>query len=316
MKLWKKVILYSITALLTFTVGNNVVMAEEVDSLNHKNGKHYTCIHFVDEYSGKEVRNSCAPQGTSGTKSYTHKTTEQSNQGNVYKLIGWYDAEGNQVSDNATIKASYTSSNEKCEDIYYYLKWQEFKAPVLHFNYIDKVSTGTGSWSNDNGNTSTYTHTFVKPEDQDHFLFMHWIIDNTIYNPTDSFTYDFSDKEFNNVDDITAYACWQSSVTLNLYDEDKLLKTSEDFEKVSIDGYEPEKEGYKFVEWVDEEDNSVTEDTFYPFEASIEKINPRVVNLFAVWKDNKTGDVEPTVIPAQITNIVYPTTVVPPTTGI
>lgn len=316
---FKKFLVYAFTALATFAMVSGHVLADEVDSPNHKNGQHYTCIHFVNEYNGKEVRNSCAPEGTSGTKSYTHPKTEESNHGNVYKLLGWYDAEGNLISDTATIRVSYNASTEKCDDMYYYLKWQELKAPVLHFNYIDNVSTGSGSWSNDNGSASSFTHEFKKPEDQEHFDFIHWTIGSTIYNPNDHYTYDFSDKEYNSVETVTAYAWWQSSVTLNLYDEDTLLKTTEDFEKVSIDGYEPTKEGYTFIGWVDEDGNSVTDDTFYPEEASVEKVVPRIVNLYAVWKENKSNDKESsnTVTTTKTTKVSgYPTTIVPPKTGI
>ena len=190
----KKFLVYAFAAFATFTMVNGNVLADEVDSPNHKNGKHYTCIHFVNEYNGKEVRNSCAPEGTSGTKSYTHKTTQESNQGTVYKLLGWYDADGNLVSNTATIKVSYKSSTEKCDDIYYYLKWEAQRAPILVFNYIDKVSTGTGSWSNTNGTTESYSHTFNKQEDQEHFSFIEWKIGNDVYNPSDVFNYSFSGK--------------------------------------------------------------------------------------------------------------------------
>jgi len=316
MKFAKKYLVYALVALTTFGMMNGIVLADDVDSPNHKNGKHYTCIHFINEYNGKEVRNSCAPEGTSGTKSYTHTKTQETNQGRVYTLLGWYDADGNLVSSTAQIKVSYKASTEKCDDLYYYLKWEEQKAPVLVFNYIDNVSTGSGSWSNTNGNTSTYTHTFKKPEDQLHFSFIHWAIENTIYNPNDKFVYDFSGKGYNTEETITAYAWWQSSVTLNLYDGDNLLKSKEDFEKVSIDGYKPTKEGYTFAGWVDEEGNEVTEDTFYPEEVSTEKVTPKVVNLYATWKENKSNNEEPKETTKKTTKKTYPKTIIPPKTGI
>lgn len=309
---------------LVITIGllltSMIVFAQECAHKNHKGEQHYTCIHFVNEYDGKEVRNSCAPQGTSGSKAYTHNKTKETNGGDIYTISGWYDAEGNNVSDSsnpAKIKVSYKASTEKCDDIYYYLKWNVEKAPRLFFNYTDKVSTGSGSWANTNGNTSSYSHTFKQPEDQPHFSFLYWAIGNDIYNDGDKFSYSFKDKEVNTKETIDAYAWWQSSVTLNLYDEDTLLSSEEDFEEVSIN-VNPTKKGYKFTGWVDEEGNKVTTDTFYPLESSIEKVEPRVINLYATWEKEEQ---EHKTTPKDNTDVKGATkeskeTVLPPKTGI
>ena len=311
----KKYLIYVFVVLASFVFTTDTVFAEECTNPNHSGGKHYTCIHFINEYDGKEVRKSCAPEGTSGTKSYTHNSVKETNHGSVFTLVGWFDAEGNQVSDNAKVRVSYKASSEKCEDLYFYLRWEEQKAPILVFNYIDKVSTGSGSWTNSNGVTSGYTHTFKQPDAQDHFSFLYWAIDKNIYNDGDKFSYSFEGKEMNTSETVEAYAWWQSSVTLNLYDEDTLLKTQEDFEKVSID-YEPSKKGYIFDGWVDEEGNKVTEDTFYPLDSSVEKVVPRVVNLYATWIKEKT---EEKVTPKNEKNVKTTkttVTVLPPDTGI
>ena len=316
MKINRKYVFYILIALMTFSFGNGLVSAEECTNPNHSNGKHYTCIHFFDEYTNSDVRKSCAPEGTSGTKTYTHNVTQHSNLGNIYNLIGWFDADGNQVSSNATVRASYSASSEKCEDIYYYLKWEELKAPVLHFNYIDNVSTGTGSWSNENGGSANYTHTFSEPDPVDHFSFVDWKIEDSVYNPGDQFSYDFSNKPYNSNETIIAYAWWQSSVTLNLYDDNTLLKSTEDFVKVSIDGYKPSKDGYTFVGWKDEDGNMVTVDTFYPEAVSYLKVTPKVVNLYAVWSENKTDSKDTTKEVKTVKVSGYPNTITPPKTGI
>lgn len=319
MKFYKKGLVYTFITIATFMMVSGHALAEEVDSPNHKNGKHYTCIHFVNEYTGKEVRNSCTVEGVSTTKTYTHNKTEESKQGKVYKLVGWFDADGNSVSDAsnpAKIKVSLVASSEKCDDFYYYLRWQELKSPVLHFSYIDNVSTGTGSWSNENGNTATYNHTFKKPEDQEHYKFLNWRINSTIYNENETFTYSFAGKDYNTEETITAYAWWQPSITLNLYDGNDLLKSTEDFEKVSIDNYKPTKNGHKFDGWTDEDGNLVTEDTFYADEASNEKVEPKVINLFARWIKKGSNNQEEKVVVKTTKKNSVPSVIVPPKTGI
>ena len=74
----------------------------------------------------------------------------------------------------------------------------------------------------------------MKPKEPDHFSFIKWTIEDNVFYPSDTYIYDFSDKPYNTVEIINAYAWWQSSVTLNLFDGDILLKSIEDFEKVSI----------------------------------------------------------------------------------
>ena len=174
-----RLLLCAIITVFAFTLGNMKVLAEGCTHPNHQGNKHRTCIHFVNEYDGKEVRKACTPQGNGTTKTYTHPTTEETNGGDLYVLDGWYDENGNNVSDPsnpAKIKVSVTASTDKCVDLYYYLKWKVEKAPILEFNYIDNISTGSGSWSNTNGSTSGFSHTFKKPDDQDHFSFLYWAI--------------------------------------------------------------------------------------------------------------------------------------------
>ena len=296
-----RLLLCAIVTIFAFVLGNMKVLTEGCTHPNHNTDKdkHYTCIHFVNEYDGKEVRKSCNPEGTGATKTYTHPVKQVENGGDLYVLDGWYDENGNNVSDSsipAKIRVSFTASSTECADLYYYLKWKVEKAPILEFNYIDNISTGSGSWSNSNGSTAGYTHTFKKPEDQDHFSFLYWAIENTKYNDGDKFSYSFDGKPRNSKEVINAYAWWQPSITLNLYDGDELLSSQEDFESVSID-VEPTKEGYIFDGWVDEEGNKVMEDTFYADPKTKDKVEPTVINLYATWVAEEEEDDTPEVIP-------------------
>ena len=282
-KLFK--VIFFVLVIMSLFIFGSVKAETDVESENHDttNDLHRTCIHFINAHNGSTLRKSCASQGVSGTKSYTHNVTEFTEGGTVYKLDGWYNEDGEKVSSTAKVSVSYTVSSEKCENIKFYLRWNAEKAPILHFNYIDNVSTGSGSWSNTNGSTADYSHTFSEPESQNHYSFAYWAIGDDHYNDGDVFTYSFKDKEPNTEETVNAFAYWQSSVTLNLYDGETLLDSKEDFEKVSIN-YTPAKPGYNFVGCVDEDGNEVSEDTFYPYDISSDKIDPKVVNLYATWE--------------------------------
>ena len=318
-----RLLLCAIITIFAFTLGNIKVLAEGCTHPNHNTStdEHRTCIHFVNEYDGKEVRKSCNPEGTGATKTYTHGTTEVENGGDLYVLDGWYDENGNNVSDPsnpAKIRVSFTASSTECADFYYYLKWNVEKAPILEFNYIDNISTGSGSWSNTNGSTAGYSHTFRKPEDQDHFSFLYWAIDNTTFNDGDTFNYSFDGKPRNSKEIINAYAWWQPSITLNLYDGDELLSSQEDFESVSIN-VEPTKEGYIFDGWVDEEGNKVSATTFYSDAETKDKVEPFVINLYATWvpeeEDKPTGKTVPKET-KKAKKVAETVKILPPDTGI
>ena len=316
-----RLLLCAIVTIFAFTLGNMKVLAEGCTHPNHQGNKHRTCIHFVNEYDGKGVRKACTPQGNGTTKTYTHPTTEETNGGDLYVLDGWYDENGNNVSDPsnpAMIKVSVTASTDKCVDLYYYLKWKVEKAPILEFNYIDNISTGSGSWSNTNGSTSGFSHTFKKPDDQDHFSFLYWAIENTKYNDGDKFTYSFDGKPRNSKETINAYAWWQPSITLNLFDGDELLSSQEDFESVSID-VEPTKEGYIFDGWVDEEGNKVMEDTFYADPETKDKVEPTVINLYATWVPEEEDTPQGKTVPKEtkkVKKVAETVKILPPDTGI
>ena len=318
-----RLLLCAIITIFAFTLGNMKVLAEGCTHPNHNTStdEHRTCIHYVNEYDGKEVRMSCTPQGKGITKTYIHGTTEVENAGDLYVLDAWYDENGNNVSDPsnpAKIRVSVTASTDECVDLYYYLKWKVEKAPILEFNYIDNISTGSGSWSNTNGSTAGYTHTFKKPEDQDHFSFLYWAIENTKYNDGDKFTYSFDGKPRNSKETINAYAWWQPSITLNLFDGDELLSSQEDFESVSIN-VEPTKEGYIFDGWVDEEGNKVSATTFYSDAETKDKVEPFVINLYATWVPEEEDTPQGKTVPKETKKakkVAETVKILPPDTGI
>ena len=125
---------------------------------------------------------------------------------------------------------------------------------------------------------------------------MYWAIENTKYYDGDEFSYSFDGKPRNSKEVINAYAWWQPSITLNLYDGDELLSSEEDFESVSIN-IEPTKEGYIFDGWVDEEGNKVMATTFYVDDITKDKVEPKVVNLYATWRTE--DEEEPEVVPEE-----------------
>ena len=58
-----RLLLCAIITIFAFVLGNMKVLAEGCTHPNHNTSadKHMTCIHFVNEYDGKEVRKSCTP---------------------------------------------------------------------------------------------------------------------------------------------------------------------------------------------------------------------------------------------------------------
>jgi uncharacterized repeat protein (TIGR02543 family) len=248
---------------------------------------------------------------------YATSTTETDKPAigtNLYEFIGWFDGEGEDAVEitpdyvitdtyagvlkslvtlsktdankpNALkISVNYADENEDV-DVYFYARWKTYRQPVLNFNYVDKVSTGSGSWGNENGSSSTYSHTFRKPDEPNNYQFLYWKLNEDTYGDGDTFTYDLSDKGYNFEETLTAYAWWQSSVTLNLHVEGEIVYSDESFESVSIPSdINPTKEGYDFVGWVDEKGNEVTETAFAPLAASYEKVTPKEVNLYANFK--------------------------------
>ena len=282
----KKIIKFLLVITIVLFVSNVNALVDE--SLHSERG-HITCISFIDtENSPNNIESKACGQANGSKISKKLSVTKFSRDGVIYEFLGWYDEYGNKVDsyyngDETRIKVSYTYSKDKCQDIKYYLKWKELKSPILNFVYTDNVSTGSGSWNNSNGTAESFTHTFKTPEEQSHYKFLYWTIDQDKYYENDKYTYDFSDKEYNTIEEVNAFAVWQSSVVLNLYDENKLLDTMESFESIELN-YTPNKTGYEFIGWYDEYGNKVDNTIYYPYEESIYKVEPKVINLYAKWK--------------------------------
>ena len=275
----------------------------------------------------------------------TEESDKEANGTNKYEFIGWFDGIGSDATEitpeyvatgeyatiftsvatlpktdankpNALKLSNVIYNEDEDVDVYFYAHWHTLKLPVLHFNYVDNVSTGSGSWANENGTAAGYKHTFSEPEGRSHYQFLYWKEGENTYNDGDVFTFDLSSYEYNWEDTLTAYAWWQSSITLNIYIDNKLESSEESFETVSIpSNINPTKDKYVFDGWVDEKGNKVTETSFAPEAASYEKVTPKVVNLYAsfkketvtldinkTWNDNDNAD---NIRPDHIDVIVY-----------
>ena len=297
----KKYLISFIFLISLFSI-NIVYAQEDIEEENHTT-EHRTCIHLVNEYDNSEVK-TCIGEGVSASKVFTTKINDTyTNEGVIYKLDGWYDKDNNLVSNDLKYRFKYVGNKETCENIYYYLKWKTYKAPILKFNYIDNISTGSGSWSNINGSTNTFTHEFKSPEKKEHYEFLYWMIQKDKYYDGDKYTYDFEDKEYNTLEEINAYAYYKADITLNLYDE-KLLKSDTSFDKVTID-LEPKKDNYKFIGWVNDNNELVSDTEFYSDDIGTNP-TPKVINLYAKWDKE------------EVTNVVkvIEDEVLPPQTGV
>ena len=259
----------------------------------------------------------------------------------TYTFEGWYDLDGNRITDVAVpygdgeatiaqiLPGSITNPADNARpngiqlktntltqviEITIVANWTYEKTAILHFDYIDNVSTGTGNWSDPEGHTEIYTHTFSNPEDKDpeaYYDFLYWqfvksddyeVDTNAHYEKGDTITFDLSSMEDGFDGSVTAYAWWQPYVTLELYSYKSNLNVASRYSRqsdpyqVSLYGgqltEEPTKPGYRFTGWYDfETDQLVSDEIFYSPDPSSEVpdgangVNvPRVVRLYATWE--------------------------------
>ena len=233
--------------------------------------------------------------GGSGSKTTRALQRTTFGSGPKYTVDGWYDENGNPVPESMYYNAStptrirvrYSCSKTEPEDVTmtYILRWNAEKANKYKLIIHDEVSTASGSWGNEDGHFGTYSHTFKEPEQKPHYQFAYYKLGEKTFHAGQTYDHDVTNQVVEElVED--AYAYWKADVTLNLYDGTKLLSTESDFESVSINTT-PEKFGYEFLGWTDENGNDVTEKTFYPAAMGISPV-PVVVNLYAKWKQIKT----------------------------
>ena len=196
------------------------------------------------------------------------------------------DMEGNPLT--SSIQMVY---QEGYPEIYVYLYPQYNIVMTRHllFNYIDNISTGTGSWSNENSMVD-YTHTFSTPESQEGYEFLRWENFDTqeSYAGGESVTIEYNSlPEDGSLMEITFYAVWQPSVTVNWYVNEELFSSQEEFYN-GINAYSvtpEEEENIIFNGWFDENEERVDESTiFSPPEETIDG-SPVVVNLFAQFTE-------------------------------
>lgn len=245
----------------------------------------------------------------------TNKTKDR-----VFDFTNWLDEEGTVIGSESytvpesistvvksleettdgkrSLVVSLNSISGLTEDVEYtinvYSKLTEFVEPQLTAIFTDNVSTGSGSWS---GSSYSYTKTLKDPErgtPKDHYNFLYWKFDDESKYTDDTVKYYDNDKvsikltkaEIGSgfADTFHAYAWWQPSVTLNLYDGNKLLSSEESFEGVVNKITSLERYGYNFLGWVNEDGELVTETEFAAPDITTENNTAVTINLYAKWE--------------------------------
>lgn len=240
-----------------------------------------------------------------------------SQNGTIYEFVEWQDEDGNAVpesmyytaGDPSRLRIKFPACSEEDPDVTvktYYIVWKAKKAPIIIFNNIDNVANGSHSASNSDAVASAYTHTFKVPADVPaDYSFLYWKIDEYKYcdggTCTESDVYNGVYGDYNTTQTVNAYAWYQPGVKVNYYNEDKTsFKAGEwSFEDVQLISEKPEKPGYDFVGWFDEDGNEVTKTTFEVPEITTEPNKAVTYNLYAkferttmevtinkVWDDN------------------------------
>ena len=269
--------------------GSDDGLDPEAEALLHKNDQHYACVYYMNDYNGKKIREACTPEGTSSNKTFPTSQYALLNDfvvdGVKYSFKGWYDANGELVTEEKGVKTHLDSPDNGCYIIYLWAKWNEEHQPIYQINVTDKVSTGTHSWNNTKGHEGSYTYKFATPDAKTHYQLLYYKMEDgtDTYQPGDEYTHDISAQGVNTNVTEDFYAYWQADVTLDLYDENtKLISSESSFESVSIN-YNTDKVGYKFLGWFDADNKEVTETTFYPNEMGKDP-KPVQVTLYAKYE--------------------------------
>lgn len=226
-------------------------------------------------------------------KSVNLKVTEFISGDYKYVVDGWYEEDGKTpvpesmyVNGNPLqIKVPFTCTNDSPDELTltYVLVWKEYRNPIYKFNIVDKVSDGSHKWDNTTGHFGSYTHTFKAPSEKTHYQFLYYKMNDIIKNAGEEYSHDISAQGYDTSVEETFDAYWQPDVTLDLYDENtKLISSESSFESVSIN-YNTDKVGYKFLGWFDKDGNKVEETTFYPNEMGI-KPEPKQITLYAKYE--------------------------------
>lgn len=218
--------------------------------------------------------------------------------GSKYNVDKWYFEDGSEVPESMyadvsklRVRASYVCTEDSPEEITltYILRWIEEKPNKYTFNLTDEVSTGSHYASNTDGHFGSFSYTFKTPDAKTHYSLVYYKIGENTFQPGETYEHDVTNQ---GTQDLTeeGYAYWKADVTLDLYDENKKLISSEsNFESVSISSdLNMDKVGFKFLGWFDADNNKVTDTTFYPNEMGT-KPEPVQVTLYAKYEEIKTS---------------------------
>lgn len=222
------------------------------------------------------------------------KVTEFISGDYKYVVDGWYEEDGKTPvpesmyynGDPTRIRIPFTCTEDSPAELTltYVLVWKEYRNPIYKFNIVDKVSDGSHKWDNTTGHFGSYTHTFKAPSEKTHYQFLYYKMNDIIKNAGEKYSHDISAQGYDTSVEETFDAYWQADVTLDLYDENtKLISSESSFESVSIN-YDTERVGYRFLGWFDAEGNKVEETTFYPNELGT-KPEPKQITLYAKYEE-------------------------------
>lgn len=242
-------------------------------------------------------------------KSVKLKVTEFISGDYRYIVDGWYEEDGTTPvpssmyvnGDPLQIKVPFTCTEDSPDELTltYILKWKEYLNPKYTFDVIDEVSDGDAHWDNTSGHFGEYSHKFKTPSSKTYYKFVNYRMDDVVKNAGETYTHDISAQGYGTEVEETFYAWWKADVTLILLDGSKELGRDSSFESIKISDIldeNPTKEGYRFLGWVDGDDNNVDEDTEFEPDDESTKPTPKEVKLYAKWEKvvkftvNKTWD--------------------------
>lgn len=225
--------------------------------------------------------------GTLGRYTYTDAIgkpiSSTASVGNGYKFIGWYDSEGNKVSDGMLINNGTTISYTTTGDATYYARY----AKTITQTFIRQVGRDD-SWSNTTDDKiatlSRYSHTdeagkvvTSKATAKEFYEFVGWFDSNGNPVSEEMIINNGTTISYTTSKDATYYARFSKKIVTQTFvrqvkngdswvytDDDEIGTLSEYSIKGEIDNRVESKattgSGYRFVGWYDESDNKVADE--------------------------------------------------------
>ena len=225
------------------------------------------------------------------------KVTEFISGNYRYIVDGWYEEDGVTPvpssmyvnGDPLQIAVPYkcTEDSPKELTLTYILKWNEYLNPVYEFNVVDEVSNGNHHWDNTDGHFGEYTYTFKEPASKEHYEFLYYKMDDTTKKAGEKYGHDITAQGYGTEVEETFNAWWRADVTLILLDGSTELGRGSNFDGITISDVlesNPEKIGYNFLGWTDENGTDVDASTVYNPEDPSTKPTPKEVKLYAKWE--------------------------------